>query len=78
MLRQTGGQAEPDTCAKRALAQLRKALQDQTSVPQEVLIPNQCMASPSCAQRDVWLEHADLEHVPGIVWKLPGTAARNT
>lgn len=72
-------QAESGACAKRALTQLRKALQDQTLlVLQEVLIPNQCMSLSGCARRDVWLEHAGLDRVPCIVLRLPGAAARNT
>lgn len=64
---------------QRVLTQLRKVLQDQTLlVLQKVLIPNRCMSLSGCAWGDVWLEHAGLDHVPGIVLRLPGTAARNT
>lgn len=64
---------------QKALAWLKKALQDQNLlVLQEMLIPNPCMSLSCCAWRDVWLKRAGLDHVPGIVWRLPGTAARNT
>jgi len=64
---------------KELLLSFRKALQDQAlSVLQDVLISNQCVPLSGCAWRDGWLEHAGLDHIPGIVWKLPGSAARNT